>query len=81
MGHHGSSTSTSQTLLNKVKPKYAIISVGKNNDYGHPTKQTLKRLQDAGCEIHRTDEEGTILITTDGKDLKIEHFETKTNGN
>ena len=81
VGHHGSSTSTSQTLLNKIKPKYAIISVGKNNDYGHPTKQTLKRLQDAGCEIHRTDEKGTILITTDGKDLKIEHFETKTNGN
>ena len=81
VGHHGSSTSTSQTLLNKIKPKYAIISVGKNNDYGHPTKQTLKRLQDAGCEIHRTDEEGTILITTDGKDLKIDHFETKTNGN
>ena len=81
VGHHGSSSSTSQILLNKVKPKYAIISCGKNNDYGHPTNKILDRLNQYGCEIHRTDLEGTILITTNGENIEINSFETKTNGN
>lgn len=81
VGHHGSSSSTSQILLNKVKPKYAIISCGKNNDYGHPTNKILDRLNQFGCEIHRTDLEGTIIITTDGNEIKINSEETITNGN
>lgn len=62
VGHHGSNTSTSQSLLNQIKPKYAIISVGKDNDYGHPKSNILKRLENIGAEIFRTDECGTIEI-------------------
>lgn len=80
VGHHGSSSSTSQILLNKVKPRYAIISVGKDNDYGHPTKKILDRLDQYGVEIHRTDLEGTIIITTDGENIKIDSMKTNTNG-
>lgn len=62
VGHHGSTTSTSQNFLNQIKPKYAIISVGKDNDYGHPKEKILKRLEKAGAEIFRTDECGTIEV-------------------
>lgn len=80
VGHHGSSYSTSKKFLEKVNPKYAIISVGKDNKYGHPTKSTLKKLNARKIEIHRTDQEGTILITSDGENLKIENIKTNTNG-
>ena len=63
VGHHGSTTSTSQKFLNQIKPKYAIISVEKNNDYGHPKEKILERLKNEGAEIYRTDECGTIEIT------------------
>lgn len=63
VGHHGSSSSTSEELLLTVKPEVAVISVGRNNSYGHPTDQTLERLGAAGCEIYRTDWMGTITIT------------------
>lgn len=63
VGHHGSTTSTSQKFLNQIKPKYAIISVGKNNDYGHPKEKILERLKKIGSETYRTDECGTIEIT------------------
>ena len=62
VGHHGSRTSTTKSFLNQIKPKVALISVGKDNSYGHPTENTLKRLNDIGAKIFRTDENGTILI-------------------
>lgn len=62
VGHHGSNTSTSQSFLDKIQPKYAIISVGKDNDYGHPHQKILKRLQKIGATILRTDESGTIQV-------------------
>lgn len=62
VGHHGSTTSTSQNFLNQIKPKYAIISVGKDNDYGHPNEKIIERLEKAGTEIFRTDECGTIEV-------------------
>ena len=62
VGHHGSTTSTSQNFLNQIKPKYAIISVGKDNDYEHPNEKILERLENADVEIFRTDECGTIEI-------------------
>ena len=62
VGHHGSTTSTSQNFLNQIKPKYAIISVGKDNDYGHPKEKILERLENAEVEIFRTDECGTIEV-------------------
>ena len=62
VGHHGSTTSTSQKFLNQIKPQYAIISVGKDNDYGHPKDKIIRRLQDIGAKIYRTDECGTIEV-------------------
>jgi competence protein ComEC len=67
VGHHGSDTSTTQEFLNKVKPRYAVISVGKGNDYGHPAAQTMNRLKAMGIKVYRTDESGTIICTADGK--------------
>lgn len=62
VGHHGSTTSSSKTFLNQIKPQYAIISVGKDNDYGHPKDEILKRLNNIGTKIYRTDENGTIEV-------------------
>jgi competence protein ComEC len=61
-GHHGSATSTSWELLNATRPEVVIISVGKDNRYGHPKQETLERLQSFGCGIYRTDLEGTIIF-------------------
>ena len=61
-GHHGSATSTTQALLDAVKPEYALISVGEGNLYGHPAQETLERLEAAGAEVYRTDWNGTIEI-------------------
>ena len=61
-GHHGSDTSTSQALLDAIRPELALISVGKDNSYGHPALEVLDRLEAAGAEVYRTDLDGTIEI-------------------
>lgn len=61
VGHHGSGSSTSEELLDAVRPETAIVSVGENNRYGHPARETLDRLEAAGCEIFRTDLSGDII--------------------
>lgn len=71
VGHHGGKTSTSQEFLSKVSPMYAVISVGRDNPYGHPNSQVLKRLNNSGAQIFRTDEMGSIIAVSDGKDIKI----------
>jgi beta-lactamase superfamily II metal-dependent hydrolase len=65
VGEHGSSTSTSPTFLGSVSPDDAVISVGAGNTYGHPHQETLDRLANAGALVHRTDEDGTIVLTSD----------------
>lgn len=80
VGHHGSKYSTTTDFLNKVNPKYAIISVGKNNSYNHPNQQTIKKLEQNNIEIHRTDQEGSIFLESDGKNIKITSHQTNTNG-
>ena len=65
-GHHGSETSTSQPFLDAVRPQYAVISCGVDNDYGHPDQVTLDRLEAAGAEVFRTDLQGTIVAFTEG---------------
>jgi len=69
VGHHGSSSSTTEALLKAVSPEYAVISVGKDNDYGHPSPYTLAKLNDAGVKVFRTDLQGTITATSDGKTI------------
>lgn len=71
VGHHGSSTSTSYRFLNEVMPRYAVISVGKDNSYGHPHEKILSRLEDADARILRTDELGDILFVSDGKTVSL----------
>lgn len=68
-GHHGSHTSSSRRFLAVVKPKYGIISCGKDNDFGHPHDSTLQNFKDQNARVYRTDELGTIVIGTDGKTL------------
>lgn len=69
IGHHGSSSSTTPAFLNKVKPEYAVISVGRNNDYKHPHKETMELLKKLSVPVYRTDECGTIIAESDGKSI------------
>lgn len=69
IGHHGSSSSNSSEFLDKTRAKYAVISVGKDNSYGHPTEETLNKLKQRGMTILRTDQNGTIIFESDGKEL------------
>ena len=80
IGHHGSSYATSKEFLQVVNPTYAIISVGKGNDYGHPHKPTLTRLKNQNVKVFRTDKEHTIIATSDGNNITISTKEMDTNG-
>jgi len=66
VGHHGSSSSTSDAFLTATNPAVAVICVGAGNSYGHPTTQTLGRLSDHGVTVYRTDLDGTVAISTNG---------------
>ncbi len=70
VAHHGSRYASTPAFLARVKPRIAVISVGKNG-YGHPAAQTLRRLAVIGAEIYRTDLDGTVSITTDGRKLTV----------
>lgn len=74
VGHHGSSSSTGYRWLREVQPKYAVISCGAGNKYGHPTEATLSRLRDADVQVYRTDMQGTIVATAsaDGITFRVE---------
>lgn len=71
VGHHGSKYSTSAAFLKAVSPQYAVISVGKDNDYGHPAQATIDRLNASKIQIYRTDLLGTIIETSDGKNITL----------
>ena len=70
VGHHGFKTSSSKEFINEVNPKYSIISVGKNNRYGHPNDSVLDNLEDS--KIYRKDEDGSIMFKIKNNKLKIE---------
>lgn len=80
VGHHGSGYSSTDEFLNAVNPKYGIILVGKNNSYGHPTIETLNKLSNKNIKVYRTDENGTIIFTSDGNDISVKTVITDTNG-
>ena len=69
VAHHGSASGTSADLLATVQPRYAIISVGARNVYGHPRREVLERLQRAGVRTYRTDQEGAVSFYLDGKSV------------
>lgn len=71
LGHHGSQNASCDEFLEAVNPTYAVISVGKDNDYGHPHKETLQSLLDHDIKVFRTDEQGTIVFTSDGKNISV----------
>ncbi|MDR2657232.1 MAG: MBL fold metallo-hydrolase [Oscillospiraceae bacterium] len=71
VGHHGSSTATSDAFLAKVDPTYAVISCGKGNKYGHPDAETVNKLEAARITILRTDMDGSIVITSDKGQLNV----------
>ena len=70
VGHHGSKTSSGKEFINEINPKYSIISVGKNNRYGHPNKEVLNNLKDS--KIYRTDEYGSVMFKIKNNKLQIE---------
>lgn len=71
VGHHGSSSSTGYRFLREVMPQYAVISCGKGNVYGHPHEETLSKLRDADIKVFRTDLQGDITCTSDGKTVQV----------
>ncbi|MGM9540671.1 ComEC/Rec2 family competence protein, partial [Anaerovibrio sp.] len=75
VGHHGSRTSSSEKFLQAVKPRWAVISCGYGNSFGHPHREIVQRLSDVtGAEILRTDEKGAIVFRTDGKSMAVECY-------
>lgn len=74
VAHHGSKTSSTIEFINAVNPKYALIGVGKNNKFGHPSDITISNLQSLNVQIYRTDQVGEIMIKTNGEKCKIEKF-------
>ncbi len=77
VGHHGSATSTGDPFLQAVQPRWAVISVGADNTFGHPRPDVLDRLRAAGVRLYRTDEDGAVTFHTDGKRLWAETYVTQ----
>ena len=82
IGHHGSKSSSSEEFMSKVDPKYAVVSCGENNDYGHPHAATLNTLMNMGVKMFRTDDQGIIISYSDGKEINwnIPESENWTSG-
>ena len=79
VAHHGSQYASSAQFLLKTKPKYAIISVGKDNEYGYPKQVVLDKLNELNTKVYRTDELGTIILSSNGKNIEITNEHTDTN--
>ncbi len=71
VAHHGSKTSTSQNFISQVNPQIAVISLGRNNKYGHPSAEVLNTLQGFGIKVMRTDEKGDIWMKSDGETINF----------
>ncbi len=72
VGHHGSSTSSSERFIKKVSPEYAVMSLGEDNDYGHPHKEVRQLFEKFNIKTYRTDECGTVIVKTDGEKITVE---------
>ncbi len=71
VGHHGSTTSTTQAFLDAVEPRIGVISVGVDNMYGHPNQDVLDRLTANNVDVYRTDQKGTVIVSSDGSDISV----------
>ena len=71
VAHHGSGTATTETLLAALRPRVAIVSAGRDNPYGHPSGRTLARIAAAGARALRTDRDGSVTVSTNGRDLVV----------
>ncbi len=71
VAHHGSADSGLATLLERLQPRVAVISVGSHNDYGHPTAETLRALRRPGLRVYRTDRDGAVTVSSDGRRLEV----------
>ena len=80
VAHHGSNSSTSQEFLDRVKPKYAIISVGANNSYNLPDKDIIDKLNNNKIKTYRIDKNETIWLTSDGTEIKINSLKYNLDG-
>ena len=74
VAHHGSKTSTTDPFLSATHPAFAAISVGRDNIFGHPSPEVIERLEAAGVRVYRTDRDGAITASTDGKSLRVSTF-------
>jgi competence protein ComEC len=74
--HHGSGTSSSEEFVSAIKPRVVVISCGRANPYGHPLPHVLARYTSAGSDVFRTDRDGQIEVTTDGKAVTVETYRT-----
>ena len=72
IGHHGSKTSSDKNFIDEMNPKYSVISVGKNNRYGHPNKEVLNDLKQS--KVYRTDQDGSIMFKIKKNKLRIETY-------
>lgn len=75
VAHHGSRTSSTEALIERTQPKIAVISVGRSSIYGHPHEEVVERWRSSGAEVLTTGKRGTITVSTDGHDLRVETFE------
>ncbi len=71
VSHHGGRDGNSEAYLNEINPRYAVISVGADNKYGHPKTEILKRLNRMNCEVYRTDLDGDIIFESDGRNISV----------
>src|SRR5690606_22157140 len=71
VAHHGSASSSTAAFLARARPRYAIVSAGRDNPYGHPAPEALERLHRAGARIFRTDRSGHLRVVSDGRDVEV----------
>lgn len=81
LGHHGSNTSSDPAFINAVDPEIAIYSAGVNNSYGHPSEDVVSYIKNAGIKLYGTDKDGTIIVSSDGENYRIETNKEKPASN
>ena len=79
VGHHGSKTSSSEEFLAAAAPEWAVISVGYENSFGHPSQETMQALERHGIKVYRTDCNGAVVFKTDGKSMQVQAYRNAEN--